>query len=1116
MFVMKSSLFYKLTVLLLCAVLIVPFFAACGSIQLSPEANSPLFLSEVVSSNTRCLVHEKLGTPDWVELYNSSDRDISLKGYGLSDNLREPHKWVFPDVVIPAGGYIVVYCDNSAAGTEEPLCTGFGLSRSGETLFLSDAYYNLLTQLVLPELKSDVSYARKDDGGYGYCAAPTPGAKNATPVSDSLDELVYAAGPGDLVLSEVLPNNETAFCSSDGGFYPYAELYNSSSSPLFLSSYYLTDDETNPQKWKIEGEALQSGQYAVILFTGKEGILSGGELCASFHLGSRDTYLILYDSQLQECARLTWAENMPEGVSVTEDGSFTAFPTPATENSVQRFKSLAFSDMTDADPIRINEVLVDSRYSMADEDGDRGAWVELLNNSDAPVSLLGYYLSDDADDPFKWALPSVELAPHAYRLVFLSGKDKSGEQLHTSFRLSKSDGVLILSNKNGFKLDCVAFEITIGNDISIGRDNSGAWKYYATPTPGAKNSPHPFDSLSDVQRVDVNGVSISEVCAVNAVKSGASDWIELYNGSGHDKKLDGWYLSDDPDNLALYSLSNVVVPAGGYAIISASSTAREGAAAPFSVSAAGETLLLTDENGFLVDAFETGMLRSGITSGRLHGDGSGTRYFFTSITKNAANSTTAYPAYVMDPVFSDLSLYHTEPFSLTISCGTPDARIYYTLDGSAPSTSSALYTGPITISGNTPVRAIAAKDGLLNSTQAQATFLFEKQHTIPVVCLSIGSSDFDNVYSVIDRWEKVERGGLFAYYETDGRLGTALPCGLRVSGASTLLMRQKSFAVYFRGGYGTSTAEYPFFKESSVTSFSSLVLRNSGQDASNSRLHDSFCMRAVKGLNIEAVYTRPVAVYINGKYWGLYDLNENQNEDYLATYYGANPDEVDIIRRNETPLAGSRYDFKRVREFALNQNTASDDKYAQLCEWIDVDYFTDYLIAQTYFSNGDMFNQKYWRTQDSSVKWRPVYFDLDLSFSSVTRNLLPSYFTLEGVPSRDGTLTNMDIFVGLRRNAAWCEQFCKRYVYVVVHQFSPERLTAILDELSAEMAPEMARHIVRWGTPSSVSKWENEVDGVRTYLEQRPQYALKNLQREFGLSDETLQEYIDLANAQAG
>ncbi|MCE5235218.1 MAG: lamin tail domain-containing protein [Clostridiaceae bacterium] len=1109
---MKASIRRKTAVLFLCAALILPILASCGSVQLSPEANSHIFINEAVTSNTRSLVHERLGSPDWVELFNASDRDIPLKGYGLSDNLRDPHKWVFPDVILPAGGYLVVYCDNAASAKDEPLCADFGLSKGGETLFLSDEYYNLLVQLVIPELKSDVSYARKDDGAYGYCAAPTPGAKNDQPTEDSLDELVYAAGPDDLRLSEALPRNKSTFSASDGGFYPCAELFNSSLAPLYLSSYYLTDDESDPQKWQIKGEALQPGQYAIILFTGKQGTLSGGELCASFRLGSEDTCLILYDSALRECARLTWEAGMAEGVSVTEDNKYTAFPTPGAENSPRRFESLAFSDMAEDDPIRVNEMLVGSRYGIVDEDGDRGAWVELTNRSDATVTLSGYYLSDDAATPFKWALPVRELAPQAYLIVFLSGKDKTGEQLHTSFRLSKSDGVLILSSKDGMKLDRVGFDAAIGDDISIGRDGDGAWKYYSFPTPGAENSTHAFESLSAVQRVNVNGVYISEVCAVNAAKSGAGDWIELYNGSSRDKKLDGWYLSDDPDVPARLSLSGVVVPAGGYAVVDAS-----GADAAFSVSAAGETLILTDDGGRVADAFETGALRSGVTSGRLKDDGSGTRYFFTSATKKAANASAAYPSYAMEPVLSDRTLYHSEAFPLAITCPTPDARVYYTLDGSLPDASSTLYTGPIILSKSTPLRVVAVKDGLLNSATVSATYLFEKPHTLPVVCLSMAPADFDTIYSVIDRWQKVERGGgSFEYYEADGRLGAAVPCGLRVSGASTLLMRQKSLSVYFRGGYGASKIVYPFFGSGVLSSFSSLVLRNSGQDARDARIADSFCMRAVKGLNIEAVYTRPVAVYVNGQYRGLYDLNENQNEDYLASYYGVDPDKTDIIRRNETPLAGSRYDFKRVRAFALNQNTAENSKYAELCEWVDVDYFNDYLIAQTYFCNGDMFNQKYWRSQDYAVKWRPVYYDLDLSFSSVTRNLLTSYFTPEGVPSQDGTLTNMDIFVGLRRNDAWCEQFCKRYVYVVINQFDPARLTAILDELAAEMEPEMARHIDRWGTPSSLSHWKSELDDIRSFLKNRPENALKNLRSTFGLSAETLQSYIDLAKAGNG
>ncbi len=1116
MMFMKSTKFLKVLLLFLCAAFLSPLFSACGSVQLSPEANTPLFISEAVSSNTRCLIHERLGTPDWVELYNSSKRDISLKGFGLSDNLREPHKWVFPDVVIPAGSYLVVYCSNAASAEDEPLCTGFGLSKGGETLFLSDEYYNLLVQLTLPELKSDVSYAMKDDGSYGYCAAPTPGDKNSSSIVDSPDELIYAAGPDDLILSEILPENGSV-AASDGGFYPYAELYNNTDSPILLSSYFLTDDETNPEKWQITGETIQPRQYALVCFTGSEESLGGGELCAPFRIGSADTSLILYDAALRECGRLTWETGIPDGVCVLEDGRYSAFPTPAAENSAARFEGLTFSDMTDADVLRVNEVLVKSRYSMADEDGDRGAWVELFNSSDSSVSLNGYYLSDNALNPFKWALPDRELAPGAYLVVFLSGKDKTGEHLHTSFRLSVSDGVLIFANKNGLKLDRVNIDPAISDDISIGRNDAGEWSYFSSPTPGASNSTHAFDTLGAVQRVDVNGVYISEVCGVGAAKSKETDWVELYNGSSRDKQLDGWYLSNDPDTPELFSLSDVVVPAGGYAVINASATSEAGGVtAPFSISAAGETLLLTNENGFLADAFETGTLEAGVTSGRLKGDGSGTRFFFSSATKKAANTASAYPSYAMEPVFSERSLYRSEAFSLAITCATEGAEIHYTLDGSKPDASSPLYTEPLSLSANASVRAVAIKSGLLNSKVVNSTYLFETPHTVPVVCLAMAPSDFNTVSSVVDRWKKVERGGgSFEYFEVDGKLGASLPCGLRINGASTLTMRQKSFSVYFRGGYGASSVTYPFFENGAVNTFSSLVLRNSGQDASRARVRDSFCMLAVKGLNIDAVETRPVAVYINGKYWGLYDLNENQNEDYLYAHYGVDPDKTDIIRRNETPLAGTRYDFKRVRAYALDQNTALDEKYAQLCEWVDVDYFTDYLISQAYFANGDMFNQKYWRSQDYAVKWRPIYYDLDLAISGTTRNILSAYFTVGGVPSPDGTVSNMDIYVGLRRNAAWCELFCKRYVYVVVNQFSAERLTAILDAQIAAMEPEMARHIARWGTPSSLSSWKNSVNEVRKFIEQRPENALKNLQREFGLSDATLQEYIALAKTQA-
>jgi hypothetical protein len=412
-----------------------------------------------------------------------------------------------------------------------------------------------------------------------------------------------------------------------------------------------------------------------------------------------------------------------------------------------------------------------------------------------------------------------------------------------------------------------------------------------------------------------------------------------------------------------------------------------------------------------------------------------------------------------------------------------------------------------------PVRAIAVCEGYLNSDITTHTFLFEEKHSLPVVCISGDPGAIREVYSVTDRWQKVEREGYTEYFEPDGRLGLSFPCGLRVSGASTLLAAQKSLTVYLRSGYGRASITYPFFKDSDVNTFKSFVIRSGGQDRTAARIRDSFFSRAVKGMNIDFAETRPCVVYINGKYWGIYDLNENQNENYLESHYGADPDEVDIIRRNTTHLEGDNRDIKRVREYALSRDLSNDETYAKFCEWVDADAFIDYVAAQVYFANSDMFNQKYWRSWDYAVKWRPIFFDLDFGLygNSPSRNILSSYFKVEGVPSQDGSLTNMDIFCGLKKNKGWREKFARRYVWLIINQFDPVRLTGILREMAAEIEPEMQRHINRWGAPRSVVVWKNEIDELQASLERRPQYALDQLQDYFGISDEQMREYIEIA-----
>ena len=126
---------------------VLPLLFACS--QEAPAADSSaLVVNEVVSSNKRSLVDENLGTPDWIELYNSGSAPLDLSGYGISDNMRDLHKYVVPEgTVLGAGEYLVLYAMSASEDATSPYITNFGLSKSGDYLFITDAYFGLVAQM---------------------------------------------------------------------------------------------------------------------------------------------------------------------------------------------------------------------------------------------------------------------------------------------------------------------------------------------------------------------------------------------------------------------------------------------------------------------------------------------------------------------------------------------------------------------------------------------------------------------------------------------------------------------------------------------------------------------------------------------------------------------------------------------------------------------------------------------------------------------------------------------------------------------------------------------------------------------------------------------------------
>ena len=129
-------------------------------------------------------------------------------------------------------------------------------------------------------------------------------------------------------------------------------------------------------------------------------------------------------------------------------------------------------------------------------------------------------------------------------------------------------------------------------------------------------------------------------------------------------------------------------------------------------------------------------------------------------------------------------------------------------------------------------------------------------------------------------------------------------------------------------------------------------------------------------LDIDVMDSRPCVVYINGEYWGLYNIREKVNEDYLASHYGVDPKKVDILVWNGFALAGSNEAYKALIEYVETHDMQNQEYYEYVTSQIDIDNFIDYLIVESYFGNTDLGNIKFWRDQNGG-KWRWVLYDMD-------------------------------------------------------------------------------------------------------------------------------------------
>lgn len=165
--------------LLIAALVLLTGGVVAAAILLPKPSGLPQF-SEIMTANHAAFDHPDYGTVDWVEIYNPTDRDIDLSGYGFTNEIKRSFRYRFPEgTVIKPGEYLLLYC---TGGTEQsdndPYCTGFNLSANGEDLFLINPNNVEADEVRVPMLEADTSYARNGDGNFAVSTVPTPGEAN--------------------------------------------------------------------------------------------------------------------------------------------------------------------------------------------------------------------------------------------------------------------------------------------------------------------------------------------------------------------------------------------------------------------------------------------------------------------------------------------------------------------------------------------------------------------------------------------------------------------------------------------------------------------------------------------------------------------------------------------------------------------------------------------------------------------------------------------------------------------------------------------------------------------------------------------------------------------------
>ena len=1113
---MQSNIaFLLIALLVICGLLFLPNLFS--QLDTNEDING-LVINEYVTSNYNTWRDNEWESPDWIEICNRGDESIWLGDIYISDDAEVPEKALLPDVTLKPGEYFMIFASGHSSDDIDEFHVPFKLGHSDLHISLTREQIPLDIQEV-ETLPTDISKGRLENGEWAYFSMPTPNNENNTPSSDTPNIAPVWITEKDIIISEYMTNNAYTYRHADGKTYDWVELYNQSDKTVHIGDMYLSDDKGVQNKFNLPDYDMQPGEYLVINLTGS--LEAPDEFCAPFNLGGSDTHIVLTAKSGYAIDMLN-VFSLPEGISAGQneagDFGFYSLPTPGEKNSIHLSSTPNISpEKQPSSGLIISEFMPNNRYGIPDAYGKSSDWIEIHNPSSFDISIGGFGLSDDASDPLKWVFPEDALLPaNGYLVIYASGNNTVFEgEYHTNFSLGESDEIIILSEPDAAIADSMIVEKLPGN-VSKGIAENGEAAYFTVPTPGYANTTHPSNDLDlgeDIILTDlyISEVSASKIALNRKLNLNAVEYIELYNAGTETIDLTGYSISES--NGGEFFFSNITLKPDKYLLLIAKGGSVSGVDCVtienIRINSAGETLFLKDNEGKIIDCLKTGYLLGNYSCGRSRYD-KYTQTFFNEKTPGVRNSNNEYVSICQEPVFSQVGgMVSGDSIFLELKADEGEI-IKYTINGNDPAFDSYTYSKPIKIDENTVVRAIALSERKLPSSIASSTYILDGNHDIPIMCLSTSNYNlFSETYGIYasgnisptsefpyldaNYWRDEERPVSIEYYETDGKLALDFNAGIQIFGGFSRTLPQKSFVIHMRDEYGLDELYYPFFEDSDVNTYKDFLLRGGGQDT-RTKLKDYYIAKcAIEDGGQDAMLGTPTAVYINGEYWGIYNIREKINADYISSHYGFEKENINLIAANGVALNGNANDWNELKTFCTSNDFSIDENYEKLCSWVDVENYTDYIIFQTFFSNTDSGNIKFWRDGTETIKWRVLFYDVDLTLreNSSDIDMISRMF---GQAEYIGFSTHIQ--EALIQNPEYQQYFLQRYEYYLNEVFTDEYFEEGIDEIAKEMETEMVNQTQRWTAYGSYEQWVEQVELFKDSAQARGE-VIEEMLREF-------------------